>query len=395
MVAAALAIACFAPLTAAAQEPPPPPPPPPEALPPPPPPPPAEAMPLPAPPPPAPAPAAAPSATAGLNWEAQVDTFYQWNFTGKPNTQAPAFRTYDNTANNFTLNMAKLATYMTADPVGFRIDIMYGNMGIVNNGAGLGTSLPGATTSALYSGAFFVEQAYATVKNGMFTLDVGRFVTNASDEVIEAKANWNYSRSLLFNGVSVLHTGARLGIAINEMVSIQLGIVNGINNDPDNNKHKTFSGQVALTLPSKTNIFLNTYIGNENLGGGGDTAMLFDLVAGQAIGDTLALSLNADYLKNGKDNNWWGFGLKAKLTLNENFYVAPRIEYLKSKNLYATLPDTALYEGTLTLAAPIKKNYEIRAEFRGDFSDDKVFAKGTEAKKNQFTGTLAFLAFLP
>jgi putative OmpL-like beta-barrel porin-2 len=286
---------------------------------------------------------------------------------------------------------------MTADPVGFRIDIMYGNAGLINNGIAAASSAGGTMTpSGLYTGAFFVEQAFATVKllNNMFTLDVGRFVTNASDEVIEAKANWNYSRSLMFNGVSVLHTGARLGIAVNEMLSLQLGILNGINNDPDNNKHKTFGGQVAVTLPSKTNIFFNTYIGNENTGGGGDTLLLFDLVVGQTLSDTLALSFNGDYLKQGKDNNWWGVGLKAKLGLTENFYVAPRFEYIKSEKFYYGL-DGAIYEGTLTLAVPVKKNYEFRAEFRGDFSDEKIFMKAADMKKNQFTGTAAFLAWLP
>jgi len=235
----------------------------------------------------------------------------------------------------------------------------------------------------------------------MFTFDAGRFVTNASDEVIETKSNFNYSRSFLFNGVPVQHTGIRLGIAVNEMLSIQLGLLNGINNDPDNNKSKTFGGQVALTLPSKTSAYLNTYIGNENAGDNGDTAMLFDLVVGQALTDTMALSLNADFNKIG-DNNWWGVGVKAKLGLSDMFFLAPRFEYLKSKNKgamglgsYGGL-DGALYEGTLTAGIPVKKNYEIRAEFRADFSDkDGIFNKGGVNRKNQMTGLIGVLAWLP
>jgi hypothetical protein len=241
----------------------------------------------------------------------------------------------------------------------------------------------------------------------MFTLDFGRFVTNASDEVIETKANWNYSRSALFAGVPVLHTGARLGIAVNEMLSLQLDILNGINNDPDLNRNKTFGGQIALTLPSKTNVFLNTYIGNENVpNGGGDIAMLFDVVVGQTINDMIGLSLNFDYNKQGPAN-WFGVGLKAKLGLSDMFYLAPRVEYLKQKNGFygaqsgfgalttAGNTDAGLYEGTLTGVIPVKKNYEIRAELRGDFSDKQVFAKGGTAKKNQFTGLIGFLAWLP
>src|SRR5206468_3209742 len=155
--------------------------------------------------------------------------------------------------------------YMNADPVGFRIDIIYGNVGTIGQGFSAGGSGPAGTVpgAAFYSGGLYVEQAFATLKSGIFTLDAGRFVTNASDEVIETKANWNFSRSFLFTGVPFQHTGVRLGIAVNEMLSLQLGLLNGWNNDPDNNKNKTFGGQVALTLPSKTTAFLNTYIGNE------------------------------------------------------------------------------------------------------------------------------------
>jgi hypothetical protein len=363
----------------------------------------------PLPPAPPPAPEAAPASGAApmLNWEAQVDAFYSYNFTGKPNAQAPIGRVFDNTSNSFRLNMAKLAAYMTADPVGFRIDVIYGNIGAVSNALGAGSSLGGAA-NPLYSGSFFVEQAYATLKQGMFTLDVGRFVTNASDEVIETKQNWNYSRGFLFAGVPAYHTGARLGIAVNEMISVQLGILNGWNNDPDNNNNKTFGGQIALNLPSKTSVFINTYIGDEtapgagSAAGAGDIFMLWDVVVGQTLSDTVALSLNGDYFKFG-NQNWWGVGLKAKIGLHENFYVAPRFEFVKSENGgYATSAGFAplaanghIMEGTLTLGVPVARTYEIRGEFRGDFGKDKYFNKGGVARDNQFTALIGFLAWLP
>ena len=396
MVSAALALTCFAPLAAVAQEPPPPPPPPAEALPPPPPPPPpAEATPTPpAPPPAAPAPAPAPATAPVLNWEAMVDAYYMYNFTGKPNNQPAAGRVFDIPSNSFTLNMAKLASYMTADPVGFRIDILYGLAGAVSNGLSAPASAGGAMNPE-YNNAFYVEQAFATLKSGMFTLDAGRFVTNASNEVIETKSNPNYSRSLLFNGVPVQHTGVRLGIAVNEMLSLQLGILNGINNDPDNNKSKTFGGQIAITLPSKTTAYLNTYIGNENATDTGDTAMLFDVVLGQALSDTMNLSLNFDYNKVGPAN-WWGLCLEAKLGLSDMLFISPRFEYLKSKGLYANYTG-AVYEGTLTAGIPVKKNYEIRAEVRADMSDKDTFGfnKMGMPKKNQVTGLIGIIAWLP
>ena len=47
----------------------------------------------------------------------------------------------------------------------------------------------------------YIEQAFLSMKPPKakgFELDFGKFVTSAGAEVIEAKDNWNYSRSLLF-----------------------------------------------------------------------------------------------------------------------------------------------------------------------------------------------------
>jgi hypothetical protein len=365
-IAAAVAMTCLAPLTTFAQE-------------------------------------APPPAAPVLRWEAQVDVFYLYNFTGNPNTQAPSGRVFDNTSNSFRLNLAKLAATVTADPVGLRIDVIYGNVGAVSNGLGAATSTMGA---ALFPGAFFVEQAFATLKGSIFTLDAGRFVTSAGDEVIETKANWNYSRSLLFLAQPFFHTGLRLGIAINQMLSIQLGVVNGWNNDPDNNKQKTFGGQIALALPSRTSILANTYIGNEAAGGGGDPILLFDLVVRQAIGDRVALSLNADYWKNG-DPHWFGVGIKARLGLHQHLWLAPRFEYIDShQGAYGTdagfamthplsMGDGQLYEATLTAAIPVKSTYEVRVEFRGDRSAQDSFWEGASPRKSQYTGLIGFLAWFP
>lgn len=341
--------------------------------------------------------------TGPVAWEALVDTYYMYNFTGDPSTQAPALRAFDNQSNSFTLSYAKLAASMNADPVGFRIDLGYGHTGsIINNGASLGSSGTGSTdprSVALYVPAFIVQQAYATAKFGILTLDAGKFVTSASDEVIETKSNWNYSRSLLFNGVPFVHTGLRLGLKVSDQVSLQGSVVNGWNNDPDNNGDKTFGLQVAFTPLSTTSLILTSYLGKENPVTD-KTQVLVDLVAAHALTDSIALSLNADYFTAG-DNaagsnvNWWGVGLKGRFILSDMFNLAGRFEYLKSKNGgYSGVANDA-YEFTVTGVIPVKKNYEIRAEVRGDLSGDKIFYKGSTPKSNQFTGLIGFLAWLP
>ena len=213
-----------------------------------------------------------------------MDSYYMYNFTGDPKTQGPAFRQFDTQANSFSLNYAKLGVHAETDLVSFRMDL----------GAGHTAALVGG-------GDFLVQQAYATVKlDPKWCLDVGKFVTSASAEVIESNKNWLYSRSLLFYGVPLLHTGARLNVTpLGTMAAPELllsfQIVNGWNNDPDNNSDKTFGFNATYTPANQgLTASFTTYIGKEV--DGADTRMLFDGVVLKDIGN-ISVGLNIDYLK--------------------------------------------------------------------------------------------------
>jgi hypothetical protein len=414
----ALALALLVPLTAFAQDPapaapetpadpsaqPPPPPPPPPPVDQPPPPPPMD-MPPPAPSAPldtasGPAPASAPN----LKWEGLVDSYYLYKFTGDTSLEDPGLRAFDGLGNNFTLGYAKLAVQLDADPVGLRIDFGYGQVGALINGvsfAGSDASM-NANRAALYGGAFIVQQAYATARWGIVTLDAGKFNTTAGAEVTESNKNWLYSRSFLFNGIPALHTGLRLTIKPSDVISIQGAVTNGgaTNNDPDNNSFKTIGLSLGITPPETgTSIALTSYIGKEGpQGAQGDVTFLVDLVASQTITETFGLNLNVDYFKLGEELWWAGAALMGRLSLTDMAYLALRGEFMMSKNggYYNLFPtgDLNLFEGTLMLGLPMGSNYEIRLEVRGDFvSEDGILNKGAESKKNQFTGLAAFLAY--
>ncbi|HEY0713420.1 MAG TPA: porin [Polyangia bacterium] len=400
----ALALVILSPLSAFAQDPAPAPAPAPEAppasepLPPPPPPPVVEAAPA-----PAPAPEAAPVASAGptIKWEGLVDSYYQFNFTGDPSTQDPSWRAYDPQANSFTLAYATLGVGVEAGDVGARLDFGFGQTAaIINAGSAATTDKMGAAAGGLaaqiYGNSILVEQAYATLKlgGGMFVLDAGKFNTSAGSEVIPANKNWLYSRSLLFNGITVNHTGLRGTLTLSPAFTLQASVVNGWNNDPDNNGDKTFGVSALITPVDGTFLGINTYFGKETATGGGANPLnlLVDVVVNQNLGEAFALNLNFDYFK-ADEANWLGFALMGKLTLAPSAYLAARGEFVKSDGGYYALTDTSIYEGTVTLGLPFGANYELRIEARGDFSDKEIFAKGAETKKQQFTGTAAFLAW--
>ena len=356
------------------------------------------------------APVAAPP--IAFTWEALVDAYYMYNFTGKPSLQGPgAPRQFDVAANSFSLNYAKLGVGADTEYVAFRMDLGAGHTAAIINGSSATASAAGNTLSASqYGNDFLVQQAFATVKaTKWLTVDAGRFVTTASAEVIESNKNWLYSRSMLFYGVPLLHTGLRVNATVNPSLRLQTSLVNGWNNDPDNNIGKTFGANATFAPPdSGLNASLTTYIGKETTAGsGGNTRILIDGVVTKDIAQA-SVGLNVDYLKDGTPY-WIGAAAMGKYAFTDLFNVAARFELVSSKSGgytlgFVTPPATAytgdavLYEDTLMGGLTVAKHFELRLELRGDFANKDIFQKGDAGevaynRKDQFTGLVAFLAY--
>jgi hypothetical protein len=352
---------------------------------------------------PAPVPATPPPIAFG--WEALVDAYYMYNFTGDPKTQGPVGRQFDTMANSFSLNYAKLGVHADTDLVSFRMDFGGGHTAAIINGsnAGLSSTTPAGTapdSTATLGNSFLLQQAYAEIKpHANLSIDAGKFVTSASAEVIESNKNWLYSRSLLFFGVPLLHTGLRINgallgtIAAPELV-LSLQIVNGWNNDPDINSDKTYGLNLTYTPPNQgLTVAATTYIGKEVAGA--KTQFLVDGVATKDIG-SVSVGANVDFYK--LDTAYWfGAGGMGRFIVNDSFNVAVRAEYLYIKNgAYIVLVPTekvSLYEFTGQGAWTVGKHYELRLEIRADMSNKDEFDKGGTARKNQVTGLLGALAY--
>jgi hypothetical protein len=347
-----------------------------------------------------------------FTWEALVDAYYMYDFTGKPSLQGPgAPRQFDVASNSFSLNYAKLGVGADTEYVAFRMDLGAGHTAAIINGSSAAASAAGNTLSASqYGNDFLVQQAFATVKaTKWLTVDVGRFVTTASAEVIESNKNWLYSRSMLFYGVPLLHTGLRVNATVNPSLKLQASLVNGWNNDPDNNIGKTFGANATFApADSGLNASLTTYIGKETTAGsGGNTRILIDGVVTKDIAQA-SVGLNVDYVKDGTPY-WIGAAAMGKYAFTDLFNVAARFELVSSKSGgytlgFVTPPATAyagdavLYEGTLMGGLTVAKHFELRLELRGDFANKDIFQKGDAGevaynRKNQFTGLAAFLAY--
>ena len=336
-----------------------------------------------------------------------------YNFTGKPSVQPPgAPRQFDVASNSFSLNYAKLGVGADTEYVAFRMDLGAGHTAAIINAASATNSAAGNNlTASQYGHDFLVQQAFATVKaTKWLTVDAGRFVTTASAEVIESNKNWLYSRSMLFYGVPLLHTGLRVNATVNPSLKLQASLVNGWNNDPDNNIGKTFGANATFAPPdSGLNASLTTYIGKEGpvpaVAGtvsGGDVTILIDGVVTKDIGQA-SVGLERRLLEDGTPY-WIGAAAMGKYAFTDLFNAAARFELVSSKSGgytsgFVTPPtarpagDAILYEGTLMGGLTVAKHFETRLELRGDFANKDLFNKEGAGRKNQFTGLVAFLAY--
>ena len=168
---------------------------------------------------------AAPAAGPKLTWGGLVDTYYMYLFNpadgantlvGRP--AAPRSSTRTPTASRCALAAVTLNASM--DPVSFQLDLGYGTIGtIINSPTGRAAHAGAAGPSAGAASSSCRRTAPSRCCRQL-TLDFGKFYTTAGAEVIPANKNWLYSRSILFNIIPLLHTGARANFKVNDMLSL-------------------------------------------------------------------------------------------------------------------------------------------------------------------------------
>ncbi len=260
-------------------------------------------------------------------------------------------------------------------------------------------SAPSVFTPGTDSDYKNIEEAYgsylAPVGKGL-QIDVGKFVTNAGAEVVEAKDNWNYSRSLLFQlAIPVYHAGIRLTYSPNDKVTLMGGVVNGWNDVADTNTGKTVMASITLKPTGAVTIIENYIGGPEQPNDSTDWRTLSDTVVSYTASPMVSLMANYDYGRDtvtGVVNTWQGIAGYAKIQANKWVAVVPRLEYYKDANGWSTGTVQNLTEGTITLEVKAADNFLWRTEYRGDFSNKSPFLDSTGvAKKNQQSLTFGFL----
>jgi predicted porin len=233
----------------------------------------------------------------------------------------------------------------------------------------------------------------------------GKYVTLAGAEVINSTADFTYSRSILFGyAIPFTHTGVRATYAVSDTVNVLLGLNNGWDQLKDANKQKTVELGVAYAPSKAFTLAAQGYSGTEQVAGFTDTVGgrrdLIDVVATYVATDKFTFILNYDW---GSQENvtaaaggtfkakWDGIAGYVNYQIADQWRLSVRGEYFDDKNGYRTGVVQKWKEGTVDLVYLPVKAVEIRAEVRGDLSDQHAFvdnvarflAAGDSTKKNQ------------
>jgi hypothetical protein len=309
-----------------------------------------------------------------------VDTYFDHNFAS-PKSHVNELRNFDVSEDQFVLSMAEVSVQRAASPVGFRVDIDLGQGNdIVQSGA----------TGSLAN----LRQAYVTVVAPVgsgLTIDVGKFVTHCCYEVIPAKDNFNYSRSLLFAwSVPYYHIGARAAYALTSEITVNGYIYNGWNGT-EVNPGKTF-GFEGVYSPSSALSFTVNWLGGPALP---DTITnkyrnIYEFIATYQATEKLAFALNGVY---GEDHPylmtalWRGVAAYAKYSLNDVSAFAVRAEAFSDPEGFMTSAKQNLYEATLTYEFKPFQNLILRGEYRYDWSNAASFDSDVAplSRRNQAT----------
>ncbi|HVJ07261.1 MAG TPA: porin [Acidisarcina sp.] len=344
---------------------------------------------------PAPAPAATPAAgptwsIGGIDFSGFVDGYYEFN-ANHPADEFNQYRNFDEKANQFSLNLAKVTLSHDPDPIGFRLDIGFGRA--------FETVHATEQSSSIFRN---IEQAYISLKPPKakgFEADFGEFVTSAGAEVIETKDNWNYSRSILFAyAIPYYHFGLRTSIPVTKTITGGFQLVNGWNNVEDNNSGKTLGFTGALTKPKFTwNV--NYYTGPEKPNTNKGWRNLIDTTLLMTPNSKVNFYLNYDYAQernlDRSLSHYQGFAGAAHEQLTSHFALAQRAEYFNDPQGFSTATTQSLNEFTLTGEYKWVEGLLTRLEYRRDHSDHNVFMRGPTpaADQNQNTVSIGFIGF--
>ena len=344
--------------------------------------------------------ATAPVAPAGTTINVAIDGYYGHNFN-HPATGQNILRAYDVSSSGFAINQADIILERAPDiaagrRVGGRLDLMFGQAT---------ETLQGSRANEIRPDVFrHLFQAYGTwvapAGKGI-TIDFGKWASAFGIENNYTKDQINYSRSYWFNFLPFYHAGMRFSYPVSNKISVSYWLTNGVNQTEDFN---SFRSQAVLLSFNQgpVSASLNYHEGREQRASGGReprgrSHFLDSYVTWQA-NRRLTLAAEADYAIT-RVEEWstpqkvTGGAAYARYRWNPRLSLATRYERLNDSGALFSGTRQNLNDATATATFDVAEGFQMRWEYRRDWSDAAYFPTSNPRllKREQNTALLGLI----
>ena len=303
-----------------------------------------------------------------LTFGGSLDLFYVYNFN-RPRSGRTAYRTFDLRTRRLQFGLLDLWVEQKREPVGFRLDLNWGP------NADLQNALEPSDNDVWKH----VQQAYVSLnlaRKGKTYVDLGKWISPAGAEVVEAAGNVFHSQGLLFNfATPYYHLGARLFHHFSETDYLMVHLNRGWNAVGSPDHDPGFGISYVRTLAPDTTLTAN-YLGGEELTGRGDASFrhLLDLILTRDVGKwsyvaNFNTGLQSDVLRpSGRSSTarWYGMSHVAKYALTANRSAALRLEWFRDDSGFLVGASNDLFAIALNFTQRLNPHVQFRAEYRKD-----------------------------
>jgi len=362
----------------------------------------------------------------GTTINVSIDGYYAYNFND-PVGRVNLLRAYDVSSNAFSLNQAAVILERAPDVdagrrFGARLDLQFGQATATLQGNPVNEPRP-----TIYRNVFQAYGTYIVPLGSGLTVDFGKWASSLGIEGNYTQFQINYSRSYWFNFLPFYHEGVRANYQVNKALALNYWVINGNNQTEPTNSFKDELFGFVVTPNKNITWTVNYYLGQDH-----PDAMpvptcgpvpvqpglcfqkttpapdgklhIFDSYVSWQTTQKLLLQLEGDYVierlwansapgQSSAPSHTSGGAAYAKYQLTPRTYIGGRAEYLSDRGGLFSGVTEALKEVTATYDFTLANGFEMKYEYRRDWSNQAIFLTSAQNvfSKNQDTATLGVI----
>ena len=238
--------------------------------------------------------------------------------------------------------------------------------------------------------------AVSTGDDTEFTFTFGKFNAPIGFELLDPPDMFQYSHSLVFTfGTPTNLTGLMASSELSDDVDLAVYLVNGWDNNVDNNRAKTIGGRVGLTPDDDISLGLSTIWGAE--ADSGNKRWVVDVDGAIEASEDFLLGFEVNYgwenaasgVRPGNDANWFGVLLMTNILLTDEVGLTVRFDFFDDFDAARTGYDATQYAAAIAPSYQFADGCGILAEYRWDWANRKVYDTTDPNRRTDQIHTLA------